>query len=86
MYSTTCSPRQLGDAAPLWLWTVARRKLAQLNAVVSLQSLAYPPGNRLEMLSGARRGQHSIRVNDQYRICFNWTNGGPTVVEIVDYH
>jgi proteic killer suppression protein len=62
------------------------RKLAILDAAVSLDDLRAPPGNRLEALKGARRGQHSIRVNDQWRICFTWTDTGPENVEIVDYH
>jgi len=65
---------------------VARRKLRYLNAVAALSDLRAPPGNRLEPLKGDRAGQHSIRVNDQYRICFVWTPEGPTRVEIVDYH
>ncbi len=65
---------------------VAERKLTQLQAAVSLESLKAPPGNRLEALVGGRRGQHSIRVNDQWRVCFVWTEEGPTDVEIVDYH
>jgi proteic killer suppression protein len=65
---------------------VAPRKLDQLNAAVSLGSLRIPPGNRLEALSGDRQGQHSIRINDQYRVCFVWTDEGPERVEIADYH
>ena len=65
---------------------VARRKLDQLNAVGELRDLASPPGNRLEALKKDRRGQHSIRVNDQFRVCFVWTPKGPKDVEIVDYH
>ncbi len=65
---------------------VATRKLAMLNAAVELRDLRSPPGNRLEQLHGDRAGQHSIRVNDQWRICFVWTDSGPTQVEIVDYH
>jgi proteic killer suppression protein len=68
------------------LWAVARRKLDQLNASVSLNDLRVPPGNRLEALEGNREGQHSIRINDQYRICFIWTRQGAIEVEIVDYH
>jgi proteic killer suppression protein len=64
----------------------ARRKLDQLDAAVELRDLAAPPGNRLESLKGNRRGQHSIRVNDQFRVCFVWTSQGPKDVEIVDYH
>jgi len=65
---------------------VATRKLAQLDAAETLEFLKAPPGNRLEALKGERRGQHSIRINDQFRICFRWTAAGPTDVEIVDYH
>jgi proteic killer suppression protein len=65
---------------------VARRKLEQLNAATTLDFLRVPPGNRLEALRGDRAGQHSIRVNDQYRLCFVWTAVGPKNVEIVDYH
>jgi proteic killer suppression protein len=61
-------------------------KLALLNAAVSLQNLRVPPGNRLETLHGAREGQHSIRINDQYRVCFVWRGGNAFDVEIVDYH
>ena len=68
------------------LATVARRKLRYLNAAAVLGDLASPPGNRLEALKGDRKGQHSIRINDQFRICFVWTNEGPADVEIVDYH
>jgi proteic killer suppression protein len=65
---------------------VARRKLDMLDAAVRLQNLRSPPGNRLEALKGARRGQWSIRINDQWRVCFRWTVEGPADVEIVDYH
>jgi len=65
---------------------VATRKLAQLDAANTLEFLRSPPGNRLEALAGNRKGQHSIRVNDQFRLCFRWTTEGPTDVEIVDYH
>jgi len=64
----------------------ALRKLAILDAAVSLDDLRVPPGNRLEALQGDRRGQHSIRINDQWRICFTWTDTGPEDVEIVDHH
>ncbi len=64
----------------------AVRKLAMLEAAVNLNDLRSPPGNRLEALSDDRAGQHSIRVNDQWRICFVWTDNGPGEVEIVDYH
>lgn len=66
--------------------TVAMRKLAMLNRAATLQDLRVPPGNRLEALVGNRAGQHSIRINDQFRICFVWSAEGPTNVEIADYH
>ena len=66
--------------------SVARRKLRQLEIAGRLDDLRVPPGNRLEALKGARAGQHSIRINDQYRVCFRWTPAGPADVEIVDYH
>lgn len=65
---------------------VARRKLLVLHAAVTLISLKVPPGNRLEPLLGDRSGQHSIRINDQWRICFVWKEDGPHDVEILDYH
>ena len=65
---------------------VALRKLLQLHAAARLGDLAVPPGNRLEALSGRRKGQHSIRINDQWRICFCWTSNGPEDVTICDYH
>ena len=71
---------------PAALWRVAARKLDQLDSAESLDDLKVPPGNRLEGLLGSREGQHSIRINDQYRICFVWTSAGPDAVEIVDYH
>lgn len=65
---------------------VAERKLAQLEAAQTLNFLKAPPGNRLEALKGDRKGQHSIRINDQWRVCFVWSGVGPIDVEIVDYH
>jgi proteic killer suppression protein len=65
---------------------VALRKLLQLHAADNLRDLAVPPGNRLEALSGKRKGQHSIRINEQWRICFIWTQNGPEKVIICDYH
>lgn len=65
---------------------VAERKLAQLEAAQTLDFLKAPPGNRLEALKGDRKGQYSIRINDQWRICFVWSSVGPVDVEIVDYH
>lgn len=64
----------------------ARRKLALLNRARTLEDMRRPPGNRLEALRGDRAGQHSIRINDQWRLCFRWTAAGPEDVEIVDYH
>jgi toxin HigB-1 len=71
---------------PEQLWSVASRKLDYLDSAGALPDLRQPRGNRLEALHGDRRGQHSIRINDQYRICFVWTALGPSAVEIVDYH
>lgn len=71
---------------PQNLWRVARRKLDQINQSAELDDLRVPPGNRREALTGDREGQHSIRINDQYRVCFTWTEGGAEEVEIVDYH
>jgi proteic killer suppression protein len=68
------------------LWAVAQRKLDQINRVRELNELAIPPGNRLESLRGEREGQYSIRINQQYRICFKWEKGHAYEVEIVDYH
>ncbi|MEI6460226.1 MAG: type II toxin-antitoxin system RelE/ParE family toxin [Pseudomonadota bacterium] len=65
---------------------VATRKLAQLDAANTLDFLRSPPGNRLEALKGGRKGQCSIRINDQFRLCFRWTDEGPADVELVDYH
>jgi proteic killer suppression protein len=65
---------------------LAARKLNQVHAAGSLDDLRIPPGNRLEALKGDRKGQHSIRINEQWRICFRWTQAGPEAVEIVDYH
>ena len=65
---------------------MAQRKLAILDAAESLQDLRVPPGNRLERLSGDREGQHSIRINDQWRVCFRWRDGDAHDVEITDYH
>ena len=71
---------------PESLWKVAARKLDQLDSVTALKELRVPPGNRLETLAGSRQGQHSLRINEQYRLCFAWTDSGPDKVEIVDYH
>jgi proteic killer suppression protein len=71
---------------PTDIQDTALRKLRQIDAVSSLSELRIPPGNRLEALKGDRGGQHSIRINDQWRICFHWTEGGAEDVEITDYH
>jgi toxin HigB-1 len=71
---------------PESIWRVATRKLDQLDSVIAVEELAVPPSNRLEKLSGDREGQYSIRINDQYRICFGWSELGAEQVEIVDYH
>ena len=71
---------------PETIWRVAVRKLDQIDSVTTVDELSVPPGNRLEMLSGERDGQYSIRINDQYRICFFWSELGFHEVEIVDYH
>jgi toxin HigB-1 len=68
------------------VWPIARRKLDQLNRVREIRELTIPPGNRLERLRGDRQGQHSIRINDQYRVCFRWEAGDAHEVEIADYH
>jgi proteic killer suppression protein len=74
------------QTCPESLWKIAVRKLDQLDSVTSLHELFIPPGNRFEKLGGDRKGEYSIRINDQYRICFVWTETGPEQVEIVDYH
>jgi proteic killer suppression protein len=78
--------RRAPKGFPADLLVVARRKLVQLNAAEALGDLAIPPGNRLEALKGDLRGRHSIRVNDQWRIVFRWTDAGPEDVEMLDYH
>jgi proteic killer suppression protein len=81
--SNTKAARQV---CPPTLWKIAARKLDQLDSITLLEELRIPPGNRLEALSGTRKGQYSIRINDQYRICFVWNEIEPDEVEIVDYH
>ncbi len=71
---------------PQSLWRQGGKKLDALAAADILEDLRIPPGNRLEVLKGDRKGEHSIRINDQYRICFRWTPNGPEDVQIVDYH
>lgn len=71
---------------PANLRNVAKRKLAAVHSAVNVEDLRIPPGNRLEELHGNRKGQHSIRINDQFRVCFVWRNGDAHYVEITDYH
>jgi proteic killer suppression protein len=78
--------RERSQKLPSDIQQVALRKLRMLNRVVTLQDLRVPPANRLEKLSGDRAGQYSIRINDQWRICFDWDAGDAQNVEIVDYH
>ena len=73
-------------SCPKILWSITRRKMDQLNRAVDLNDLSVPPGNRLERLKGNRKGQSSIRINQQYRICFRLENGDAYEVEIADYH
>ena len=74
------------NACPRSIWRVATRKLDQLDSVQILDELKVPPGNHLERLRGDRRGQYSIRIYEQYRICFSWGEAGPEDVEVTDYH
>jgi proteic killer suppression protein len=82
--------RRLFEGSRVARWAniapIAMRKLAMLNVAGTLGDLKVPPGNRLEALVGDRKGQHSIRINDQWRVCFKWSATGPAKVEIVDYH
>jgi len=78
--------REHSTKVPQAIQSVAHRKLVILHAAAFLEDLKSPPGNRLEALKGERKGQHSIRINDQYRICFVWSQGKAYEVEIVDYH
>ena len=77
---------QLSRRLPTDIQRTARRKLLQLHAAIALREMAVPPGNRLEALQGGRAGQHSVRVNDQWRICIRWKGSAAHDVEIVDYH
>ena len=83
---TILRERQAPKGFSFALGKIARRKLVQLNNAGALGDLSVPPGNRLESLKGDLVGKHSIRINDQWRICFTWTKEGPDHVEIVDYH
>ncbi len=91
MASSVCGDEQLWlgrkpPELPATILKVAQRKLEQLNSSETLLDLKVPPGNRLEALKGDRKGQHSIRVNDPYRLCFNWKDDGAHKVEISDYY
>ncbi len=79
-------PKAARKTLPQRLWVQVGKKLDALDSAELLEDLRIPPGNRLEALKGDRRGLHSIRINDQYRICFRWTEAGPEDVEVVDYH
>ena len=78
--------RHFSSKLPQNIQNIARKKLIILDAVTEIEDLRVPPGNRLEALKGNRKGQHSIRINDQWRICFKWQNGNAHNVEITDYH
>lgn len=78
--------KQARKLCPSNLWKIAVRKLDQLDSIVILEELNIPPANKLEALKGDRKGQFSIRINNQYRICFYWTSLGAENVEIIDYH
>jgi toxin HigB-1 len=78
--------RKVPKGFPADIASVARRKLVMVDSAARLQDLASPPANRLEPLKGDRKGKHSIRINDQFRVVFKWTDAGPEDVEITDYH
>jgi proteic killer suppression protein len=78
--------KQARKICPRNLWGVVVRKLEQLDSVISLDELKIPPGNNFEALKGNRTGEYSIRINQKYRICFQWYNNQPSEVEIIDYH
>ena len=80
------STKDARKTCPKNIWRIVSRKLDLLDSALKLNDLLIPPGNRLESLSGIRKGQYSIRINDQYRICFVWAEEGPKDVEITDYH
>lgn len=77
---------EMSRRLPPEIQQTARRKLRMLNSARNLNDLRVPPANRLEALKRDRKGQHAIRINDQWRICFEWTDAGPANIEIVDYH
>lgn len=78
--------RAARHTCPQILWPAARERLNRVHHATEVIEMMIPPGNRLKRLRGGRYGQHSIRINDQYRVCFRWKNGGAESVEIVDYH
>ena len=78
--------KEARKVCPRSLWTNATRKLDQLDSVIFIEELRVPPGNMLEALKGNRKGQYSIRINNQYRVCFKWSEKGPDDVAITDYH
>lgn len=78
--------KQARKRLPIEFWKSACRKLDQIDSIIALEELKVPPGNRLEKLQGDRENQMSIRINDQYRICFTWSEVGAVNVEIIDYH
>ena len=78
--------RHARKCCPQKVWKIAARKLDQLDSITHFDNLREPPGNRLEALSGDRKGQFSIRINDQFRVCFKWCKEGPFDVEVTDYH
>lgn len=80
------SPTKAARRIPQDLWKVAQRKLDMINAALRLQDLRIPPSNRLEQLKGNLKGSHSIRINNQWRIIFRWSNGSAHDVRIIDYH
>ena len=78
--------KEARNLCPRTLWNIATRKLDQLDSVESVEELRVPPGNMFEPLKGNRKKEYSIRINNQYRICFKWSETGPNSVEITDYH
>ena len=78
--------KEARNTCPRSIWKIAAKKLDQLDSIIFLDELQVPPGNKLESLKGKRKGQYSIRINDQYRICFSWQQESPQKVEITDYH
>ena len=84
--ATSAAKNQYGQGFPADLVKRTRAMLSALDAAVKLEDLRFPPGNHLEELKGDRAGQHSVRINEQWRICFKWSDQGPVDVEIIDYH